>query len=99
MSRKQSEMVCISAENGRLAGIITDGDLRRALSRRADIYGMTVKEIMTANPFTIDSSAMAVQALQKMKENRISCLPVVDAEGKICGSIAMTQLVHAGLVL
>ena len=60
---------------------------------------MTVKEIMTVNPFAIDSTAMAVQALQRMKENRISCLPVVDTEGRICGSIAMTQLVHAGLVL
>ena len=99
MSGKQSEMVCIAKEDGTLLGIITDGDLRRALSRRADIYGMTVHEIMTPNPYTIDNAAMAVQALQQMKENRISCLPVLDENGKLCGSIAMTQLVHAGLVL
>lgn len=99
MSKKQTELVCIVDGKKQLCGIITDGDLRRALGRRADIYNMSVDDIMTDHPKVIESDAMAVDALQMMKEHNISCLPVLDADGTVKGTIAMTQLVSAGLVL
>ena len=99
MSKKQTELVCIVDDDNRLCGIITDGDLRRALGRRADIYNMSVEDIMTAQPKVIDRNAMAVDALQMMKQHNISCLPVVSSDNKLNGTIAMTQLVHSGLVL
>ena len=99
MSRKQTEIVCIVGAGNRLEGIITDGDLRRALGRTVDIYHVPAGEIITANPYTIREDAMAVDALQMMKENHISCLPVLNEENKLAGTVTMTQLVNVGLVL
>lgn len=99
MSKKQTELVCIVDADGRIEGVITDGDLRRALSRKADIYNMSVEDIMTRQPHIIDGDSMAVDALQEMKRKNISCMPVVDAGGKVHGTIALTQIVHAGLIL
>ena len=99
MSTKQMELVCIEDEARHLCGIITDGDLRRALSRKANIYSMAAKDIMTRKPHTIVDTAMAVDALQLMKEKHVSCLPVLTQEGTVAGTITMTALVNAGLVI
>lgn len=99
MSGKQMEVVCIEADDHHLCGIITDGDLRRALGRRADIYNMTARNIMTERPITILDTAMAVDALQLMKTKNVSCLPVLKADGSVAGVTTMTDLVNAGLVI
>lgn len=99
MCTKQTELVCIEDKDHHLCGIITDGDLRRALGRKADIYSMEVHDIMTAHPHTILDTAMAVDALQQMKEKNISCLPVLTAQGAMAGTLTMTTLVNAGLVI
>lgn len=98
MSGKQMELVCIEDERHRLCGIITDGDLRRALGRRADIYNMAAKDIMTERPYTILDTAMAVDALLLMKKKNVSCLPVLTKEGTVAGVTTMTAIVNAGLV-
>jgi len=99
MSTKQMELVCIEDNGHHLRGIITDGDLRRALGRKADIYSMAAKDIMTEQPYTIMDTAMAVDALQLMKEKNVSCLPVLKEDGTVAGIITMTALVHVGLVV
>lgn len=99
MSGKQMELVCIEDRDHRLCGIITDGDLRRALGRRADIYNMAARDIMTEHPVTIADTAMAVDALQLMKEKNVSCLPVLEENGNVAGVTTMTALVGAGLVI
>lgn len=99
MSTKQMEAVCVEDDGRHLRGLITDGDLRRALGRKANIYSMAATDIMTERPHTIQDTAMAVDALQAMKEKRVSCLPVLTADGTVVGLITMTALMNAGLVI
>ena len=78
MSKKGLGMTCVTTEGGTLMGIITDGDLRRCLSERADLMALTAADIMTRSPFTITGSALAAQALNLMEERRVTSLVVVD---------------------
>jgi len=98
MSKKGLSMVTVVDSEMRLAGIITDGDLRRMLERGVDVYGSTVDEAMTASPKWIDSREMAVNALQKMSDMRITGMPVVDENGKVVGSVLMQDIYKAGIV-
>jgi arabinose-5-phosphate isomerase len=84
-----------------LGGIITDGDLRRALKRStADNWGsLLARDLMTATPITVDSRTAAVDALMLMERNArkaITVLPVVD-DGAVVGMLRMHDLVQAGL--
>ena len=81
-------------QEGLLAGIITDGDLRRALRHRERFFGLRAREIMTASPVTATEEMMAHEALERM-ENRpsqIKELPVVDDAGKIHGLVRLHDL-------
>lgn len=77
-----------------LVGIITDGDLRRSLSRREKFFELQAKEVMTPNPVTVKTLALAKEALELM-ENRpsqISVLPVIDDQGRCAGLIRLHDL-------
>ena len=63
-------------ENEKVIGVITDGDLRRMLSKVNDFSNLTAKDIMSKNPKLIDENAMAVDAMEVMEENGISQLLV-----------------------
>ena len=87
---------------GRMLGLITDGDLRRALrDHRSDSWAsLNASDLMTADPITVHAELMAVEAIQKMEHNRrkpISVLPVVNAEGQLEGLLRLHDLVQAGL--
>lgn len=99
MSTKQLGMVCIEDDDHHLCGLITDGDLRRALHKKIDIYAQGPEDIMTRVPYSICEDAMAVEALQLMKEKRVSCLPVISENGVLTGSITLHMLANAGLVI
>jgi arabinose-5-phosphate isomerase len=86
---------------GMLAGIITDGDLRRAVqnSNASDLGKLNAEVLMTRNPITITPEELAYTALQLM-ENRpsqISVLPVVDVDGRSVGLLRLHDLVRSGL--
>ena len=84
------------AEGGILKGIITDGDLRRALRHREKFFELRAAEIMTRSPVTATEEMMAFEALEKM-ENRpsqIKELPVVDAAGRVLGLVRLHDLVR-----
>ncbi len=98
MSSKGLSMVTVTDEDGRLAGIITDGDLRRMLERGVDVYGENVDAVMTGSPKWIDQREMAVNALQIMNNHRITGMPVLDEQGKVSGSILMQDIIKAGIV-
>ena len=87
---------------GRLVGLITDGDLRRALrDHNPEVWAsLRAKHLMTADPITVTAELMAVEAIQRMEHNRrkpISVLPVVNAAGELDGLLRLHDLVQAGL--
>lgn len=98
MSSKGLSMVTIVDQERLLQGIITDGDLRRMLERSVDVYNEIVDNVMTKSPKWIDRRDMAVNALQKMSELRITGMPVLDESARVVGSILMQDIYKAGIV-
>ncbi|RKQ63434.1 arabinose-5-phosphate isomerase [Thermovibrio guaymasensis] len=78
-------------ENGKLVGIITDGDLRRALEKGATLE-TKVSELMTKNPKKIEEEAYGEEALREMEKHKITVLPVVNKEGKLKGIIHLHDI-------
>lgn len=98
MSAKGLSMVNVVDGDQKPLGIITDGDLRRMLERGVDVYGEIVDNVMTKSPRCIDKRDMAVNALQKMSDIRITGMPVLDEDGRIVGSVLMQDVYKAGIV-
>lgn len=98
MSKKYVPIVCMVDEDQVLKGIITDGDVRRLLEKHADIYNMKAADVMTRQPHTCSKDTMAVVALEFMKENRFSSMPVIE-EGKLIGTIMLWDILRTGIVI
>ena len=96
MSQKGLSMVSIVDRQEHLKGIITDGDLRRMLEKGVDIYAETVDHVMTVNPKWIDAREMAVNALQRMSDLRITGMPVLNEEQQVIGTHEL-QLIQTGV--
>lgn len=84
-------------DQGKLIGIITDGDLRRMLMKTSNLVGLTAVEIMTANPKSIDPQALVVDALQLMRAHNITQLPV-SSEGVYLGVIHLHDILKEGIL-
>ena len=84
-------------KNEKIVGIITDGDLRRMLSKTTDISHFTAKDIMGKNPKTIQENAMAIEALEKLESNNITQILVVDAQEKYIGVVHLHDLIKEGI--
>ena len=84
-------------ESERIVGVITDGDLRRMLTKVDNISGLTAKEIMTENPKTITQDAMAVAAYHKMDTHGITQL-LVEEDGQYCGVVHIHNLTKEGII-
>ena len=84
-------------EKSKIVGIVTDGDLRRMLTKVTDIAGLTAKDIMTNNPKKIDASAMAVDAMDMMEKYGISQL-LVEEKGKYVGVVHLHDLIKEGII-
>lgn len=97
-SRGGMGMVLVQDAAGRLSGIFTDGDLRRALQKLGDLRNTAVGRVMTRAPRSIVPEKLAVEAVQLMEEHKISQLPVVDAAGALCGALTMHDLFRAKVV-
>lgn len=85
-------------DGDKLAGVFTDGDLRRALANNIDVYDITIDELMIKNPKTTTSDIMAIEALKYMNDKNISALPVVDND-KLVGTIRINDITAMGIVL
>lgn len=96
ISKKGLGMVSILDENGGLKGIVTDGDLRRQIEKGADIYSLRVQEVMTRMPITIERNRLAVEALNRLKEKNISCMPVMEGS-KVVGAIRLQDIAGIGI--
>ena len=98
MTRKGLGMTAITRGDGTLAGIFTDGDLRRMLDRDIDIRKATIDEVMVAQPITIEPGHLAAEALQIMETRKINGLMVCDKDHKPLGAFNMQDLLRAGVV-
>jgi arabinose-5-phosphate isomerase len=96
ISRKGLGCVCVITE-GRLVGIITDGDVRRTLERCEDIRPIRVADVMTPNPITIAPDALLGEALATMerRKRQIGVLPVVTADGQCVGVVRIHDIVRS----
>ncbi|HQZ44744.1 MAG TPA: KpsF/GutQ family sugar-phosphate isomerase [Usitatibacteraceae bacterium] len=99
MSRKGLGMTAIVEPDGRVAGLFTDGDLRRALEKHEDIRGLGVAEVMTRNPRSIGPARLAAEAAQVMQAHHVSGrLLVVDEAGRLVGALHVDDLLRAGVI-
>jgi arabinose-5-phosphate isomerase len=91
MTRRPLGAACVVGADGGLTGLITDGDLRRALTNHDDIRGLCAADVMTMRPVTISPSASLGAALDLMerRESQISVLAVVDSEGHAAGLLRL----------
>ena len=92
MSSKRLGMTCVLGSDRRLIGVFTDGDLRRLMSRSADVLKLTAQEGMTPNPITIGRQFLAVEALKIMETHKITSVVVVDARGYVEGVVHLHDL-------
>lgn len=92
ISSKRLGMTCVAHRDGTLAGIITDGDLRRKLANPAALLSQTAEVLMTTAPHTIVESMLAVQALNVMESERVTSLIVVDDDHRIRGVLHLHDL-------
>lgn len=98
MSTGQLGFLIITTTDDRLAGVFSDGDLRRALDKNIDINQTIISEIMTIGGHSIKANQLAADALELMEKHKIYALPVVDENHKVCGALNMHTLLRAGIV-
>jgi arabinose-5-phosphate isomerase len=101
MTRHPHGAACVLAADGTLAGLITDGDLRRALGRGVDLNSARAADIMTANPIRAHAPMSLAEAARIMEDrpSQISVLPVTDAAtGRCLGLIRIHDIYQAGIV-
>ena len=98
MSRKKLGMTAVLEKDGRLAGIITDGDLRRKMSTTPNILDLTARDVMTTNPVAIPLTTMAAEALALMEQRKITSIVVIDADRRVEGVVHLHDLWRTGLV-
>jgi arabinose-5-phosphate isomerase len=95
MTRKRLGMTTVVDDEGRLVGVITDGDLRRAHLRPEPIVSLRAGQVATRTPKTVDRAELAVKALELMETFLITSLIIVDAERRPVGVIHMHDILRA----
>jgi arabinose-5-phosphate isomerase len=98
MSRKKLGMTSVLEKDGRLAGIITDGDLRRKMGANNNILDLTAKDVMTTNPVAIPHTTLAVEALAMMEQRKITSIVVIDGDRRVEGVVHLHDLWRTGMV-
>jgi len=98
MSSKRLGMTAITDADGCLLGLFTDGDLRRTLNQAGNVHTIQIADVMTKNPITIDSGAMAAEAARLMEVHKINALLVVDGERRVVGALNVHDLLRARVV-
>ncbi|KVC70668.1 arabinose-5-phosphate isomerase [Burkholderia ubonensis] len=92
ITAKRLGMTAVVGADGKVAGIFTDGDLRRVLERDGDFRRLPIVDVMTRQPRTIGPDHLAVEAVELMERHRINQMLVVDADGALIGALNMHDL-------
>ena len=98
MTRKGLGMTAVIDTRGELAGIFTDGDLRRTIDLKVDLNKAFISEVMTTDCKTIHPGMLAAEALHIMDSTKINALPVVNENNELVGALNMHDLLRAGVV-
>src|SRR5262245_9137473 len=98
MSRGRIGMTAVLDGNGRVAGVFTDGDLRRTLEKGIDVSTTRIAKVMTREPRTIGPDKLAVEAVEVMERFKVNQLLVVDAGHKLLGALNMHDLFRAKVI-
>lgn len=98
MTRKGLGMTAVVADDGKLAGIFTDGDLRRALDRRVDIHTTPIRDVMIPGGKTVTSDMLAAAAVNLIETHKITSLLVVDEHARLVGALNVHDLFRAGVM-
>ena len=91
-------MTVVLAGDGTVAGVFTDGDLRRAIDRLGDVRTVPVTDVMSRHPRSIAAGRLAAEAAEVMETNRISQLLVLDEGGALAGALTMHDLMQAKVI-
>lgn len=98
MTSKRLGTTTVVDGNGTLVGIITDGDLRRAIEKKHKLEQLTAADVMTSKPKTIPQNKLAVEALNKMEKHEITSLVITDNNKKVIGFLHMHDILRAKVV-
>jgi arabinose-5-phosphate isomerase len=98
VTRKGLGMTAIVDPSDHVLGVFTDGDLRRALDREADLHRTRMDEVMTRDAKRVHANTLAVEAVLLMERHRITSLIVVDANDTVVGALNVHDLLRAGVV-
>jgi arabinose-5-phosphate isomerase len=98
MSRGRMGMTAILDAQGRVIGIFTDGDLRRALHKDIDMRATRIAEVMSGSPRTIGPDKLAAEAVEIMERNKVNQLLVVDDKQQLLGALNMHDLFRAKVI-
>ncbi|MNQ17061.1 Arabinose 5-phosphate isomerase KdsD [compost metagenome] len=98
MTQKGLGMTVVTETDGRLAGVFTDGDLRRTLDRGIDVRQSKIDDVMTVHGKTARAEMLAAEALKIMEDHKISGLVVVDNDDRPIGALNMHDLLRAGVM-
>lgn len=98
ISRKGLGMTTVVNDNGSLAGIFTDGDLRRILDQRLDIHTTAIEQVMTVNCITAKADMLAAEALNIMQQKKINGLIILNNQYEPVGAMNMHDLLRAGVL-
>nr|BFF37694.1 KpsF/GutQ family sugar-phosphate isomerase [Tenacibaculum mesophilum] len=97
ISEKRLGVTAVVDDNDIITGIITDGDIRRMLSKTTKIDELTAADIMSTSPKTIDADAMAVEALDTLENNNITQILVTDINNNYVGVVHLHDLIKEGI--
>jgi arabinose-5-phosphate isomerase len=89
--------VSVINKEGKLIGILTDGDIRRALAKSNTVFDMDVAELLNPTPISIQKGALAEEAVQLMEKNKVNVLPVVDLANRPVAMVQVRDLMTLGL--
>ena len=85
-----------AADDNTLIGIITDGDIRRLISKKTSVFDLMVRDVMTTNPRSVTGDTPAYDALNMMERHQITVLPIVNSKGKILGVLHLHDILGKG---
>lgn len=97
MTEKRLGVTAVISDDGKISGIITDGDIRRMLTRQIDLQKLIAKDIMSESPKLISSDAMAIEALDTLENNNITQILVTDSNHNYVGVVHLHDLIKEGI--